>query len=301
MPTHVRHTKNGKIKNILAYSILVIVASLIICKVVSYKIIDRSLSQFQNNKNYNLLHEGLSKAATIYPNKYVATLQAKVYIQEASSIYTNPFVSMSIEKQGIVKDLLAKAIRSANTAVLNDINDSEVYILRANIYEAYLSVATGTNYELAKVDYDRAMTLDPYNPEIMLGLSKLEYSRGKKENAANLIDKTISIKYNYTPAYVTLANMLESEGKTKAKISVLEQALKSDINNQNIAYALAREYLRDGNVDDYRIIMETLIKLNPNLEDLQKELNQVKLNSQVKVDTKSTSSSSKIKTSKVKN
>ena len=57
---------------------------------------------------------------------------------------------------------------------------------------------------------------------------------------------------------------------------VLEEALKSDLTNQNTAYSLAREYSRVNRWQDYNIIMQKLIELNPNIEALKNELNQAK-------------------------
>ena len=298
-------TSTKFIKNTLAFIILFISILLIICKYYSYKNIDKALDLFNSNKDYVSLHNSLSRAGNIYTNQYVDGVQAKAYIQEASDIYTIAvnnkqkessanynnnlanqnrlisFDSLPVDIQKQIINLIDKAIKSATLSVYKNINKPDAYILRASIYQAALTVATDTNYELAKADYERAIKLDPYNPDSMIALSKLEYVKGKRENTANLIDKMLSIKYNYLPAYMTLADILESEGQIERKILVLEQALKVDMSNQNLAYSLAHEYLRAKRVNDYEIIMETLIKLNPNLEVLKKELSQVKSETQI--------------------
>ena len=303
IPSNENKTSSKFIKNTLAFIILAISILLIVCKYYSYKNIDKALGLFNSNKNYVSLHESLNRAGNIYANQYVDGLQAKAYIQEASDIYTIAvnnkqkesinnnnlanqnrlvsFDSLSVDIQKQIANLIDKAIKSATLSVYKNINKPDVYMLRASIYEAALTVATDTNYELAKADYERAIKLDPYNPDNMIALSKLEYAKGKRENTANLIDKMLSIKYNYLPAYMTLADILESEGQIERKILVLEQALKVDMSNQNLAYSLAHEYLRAKRVNDYEIIMETLIKLNPNLEVLKKELSQVKSETQI--------------------
>ncbi len=299
-PTSKNENSVTSYKNILAFIILVVCILLIVCKYYSYKSVDKVLTTFNADKDYLKLQSGLNSAGNIYTNQYVDGIKAKAYIQEASELYTATvnkkqkentsnassgstnqnsivsFNSLPVETQKQISNLVDKAINSATLSVYKNINKPDAYLLRASIYQAALTIATGTNYELAKADYDRAISLDPYNPDNMISLSKLEYVKGKRENTAALIDKMLSIKYNYLPAYMTLVDILESEGKINQKILVLEEALKSDMSNQNLAYSLAHEYLRAKRFGDYVLIIEALIKFNPNIEALQKELAQVK-------------------------
>lgn len=269
--------KFDKLKSNIAFIILFISLILIFCKYLSYKNTENAIIKFNNDKDYNKLYESLDKAGKIYTNQYIDKIKTKGYLQQAYDVYNNQDKSKNNETiKRDLKVLLDKALISSNKYIYKNINNPDAYVLRANVYQSYLVLATGTNYTLASNDYNKALKLDPRNPDTMLALARLEYFKGERENTANLIDKTLILKYDYMPAYLTLADILESEGKTDKKIMVLEEALKSDLTNQNTAYALAREYSRVGRWQEYNIIMGKLIELNPSLEALKNELNQAK-------------------------
>ena len=179
-----------------------------------------------------------------------------------------------------------------------NLNSPYAYEARAGVYEAAMLIDSNTYYAKAKDDYNRAILLDPYNPDHMLGLSRLEYSKGGKESTANLIDRMISIKPNYTPAYLTLADILEVENQREKKAYVLQEAFKADRSNQNVAYLLAQEYYKLGLYSDYKQLMSDLIAINPNLPALKQQMDEALKNIPIKAENKDVVSDKNANTTK---
>ena len=212
-------------------------------------------------------------ANRLYPSSLVNILKSQAYLQLATDLYTHT----DKEKRDTAmmarfRDYINMAISEATINVDKTKNEPNAYILRAASYEMAMVYDADTYYPLAQADYKKAIQLDPNNPDIILSLSKLEYARGSREESAGLIDRSLSLKRNYVQAYYTLADILEGENQREKKAYVLQEALKANPQNQNIAYYLAQEYYKLGLYDDYQKLMSDLITLNPDLKVLKEQL-----------------------------
>ena len=272
----IRTKKNFFLKYI-AYIIFFLLILLLICKYLSYQMIDKAIVKYDNDKDSKALLSRIDLANKIYPNNFANSLKSRVYLQEATNLYLNASKEGRDEKlMAEFKILIDKSLSEANLSVYKNLSNPYVYINRATIYETASILDNKTYYELATSDYNKAIIIDPYNPDHMLGLSKLEYAKGMKDKTGLLIDRMLSVKPNFLPAYLTLADMMEIEQSRDKKAYVLQEALKANPDNQNVAYMLAVEYFKLGLYKDYTFIMDDLIKLNPNLEQLKKELEEAK-------------------------
>ncbi len=268
----------GKLKTKLAYFVLIMLIILLSCKYASSQIIETGLSSFNKDKDIKALFTKIDIAKNIYPSNHANQLKSRLYLQQAADMYTKADKDKRQELiNGEVKNLIEKSIAEANIAVSKNKNSIEAYISRAQVYEAAMIVDINKYYALAVEDYNRAISLDPYNPDNMLALAKIEYFHGLKTETAGTIDRMLNLKPNYIPAYMTLAEILETEDKKELKAYVLQEALKSSPNNQNVAYALAHQYLKLGLIKDYNLVMDDLIKLNPNMKELKDEQEKVNL------------------------
>lgn len=275
---NIEDTHDNKTKfKYLFYLLFIILFVLLLLKYLSYQMIDKAIAKYDSQKDIGALLSRIDLANKLYPNNFVNSLKSRIYLQEATNLYLNTDKEQRNEKlMAEFKALINKSLSEANLSVYKNLSNPHVYINRANIYETASVLDSKAYYELATNDYNKAITLDPYNPDHMLSLSKLEYAKGLKDKTGILIDKILSIKPNYLPAYLTLANMMELENNRNKKAYVLQEALKANPGNQNVAYMLAVEYFKLGLYKDYILLMEEIIKLNPNIEQLKKDLEQVK-------------------------
>lgn len=257
-------------KSLLILSILILI--LVSCKALSYGFLRVGVEDYNKDKDVNRFLKRLTWANRLYPNNNVDGFLARIYLLLGAETY-NALQDKS-DKAGLqeVNSYIMKAISQADKAVEKNRNDPNVYDARAEIYEAGMAIDKSTYGQKAMADYNKAIALDPYNPDHMLGLSKLNYALGDKENTANLIDRMLSLKSNYIPAYMTLADILDKENAHEKRAYVLQEALKADRSNQNIAYMLAQEYYKLGLYEDYQLLMGDLIKLNPDLKILKDEV-----------------------------
>ncbi len=270
------HDKNiDTSKSYVKYIIYVLIIALIVLgvlKLFSYKIIDKAIIDYDKNKDTKSLLIKVNFANKLYANNFANSLKSKIYLQEAIDLYMQTTEEQKDQKSiQNFKFLIDRSLKEADLSIYKNQSNPYVYINRANIYQA-ASVLSGDYYELATNDYNKAIALDPHNLDHMLGLSKLEYAKGLKDETGVLIDKILAIKPNHLPAYLTLADMMEQEKSRDKKAYVLQEALRSNPDNQNIAYMLGIEYFKLGLYEDYILIMKDIIKLNPNSEQLKKEL-----------------------------
>ena len=269
--------KKSRYIKYISYIIFCLLGLLLILKYISYKMIDTSILRYDKDKDVKALLNKIDLANKLYPNNFANSLKSRIYLQQATDLYLGTTKEQRDQKlMSDFKALISMSLAEADLSVYKNLSNPYVYINRASIYEAASVLDNNYYYDLASADYNKAITLDPYNPDNMLSLSKLEYAKGMKDKTGILIDKMLAIKPNYLPAYLTLADMMELENNRNKKAYVLQEALKANHGNQNVAYMLAIEYFKLGLYKDYILLMEELIKLNPNIEQLKKELEQVK-------------------------
>lgn len=269
--------KNGTYLKYILFIFFCLLGLLLVLKFISYRMIDNALAKYNTDKDVKLLLSKIDLANKLYTNNFANSLKSRIYLQQATDLYLNASKEQRDQKlMANFKNLIDRSLVEANLSVYKNLSNPYVYVNRASIYEAASVLDNNYYYDLASADYNKAIALDPYNPDNMLSLSKLEYAKGSKDKTGILIDKMLSIKPNYLPAYLTLADMMELENNRNKKAYVLQEALKANPGNQNVAYMLAIEYFKLGLYKDYILLMEELIKLNPGIDQLKKELEQVK-------------------------
>ena len=272
----IEFNKDSRSKRLI-YVVFIIIIIVLIAKSLSYNLIDRALIKYDTDRNVQALLDRVSLANKLYPNNFANSLNSRIYLQQATDLYLKTDKKDRDDKLMFkFKDMIDKSLFEANLAVYKNLSNPYVYVNRASIYEAASVMDNNYYFDLASQDYNKAIALDPYNPDNMLSLSKLEYAKGLKDKTGMLIDRMLAIKPNYLPAYLTLADMMESENEHNKKAYVLQEALKASPGNQNVAYMLAIEYFKLGLYNDYTLLMDELIKLNPNIEQLKYELKQAK-------------------------
>ncbi len=174
-----------------------------------------------------------------------------------------------------IKDNLNKAI--AIVVQAKNIAEKDVAVIEylAMIYENAGFYVTDS-LDLAEKNYQKALQLEPHNPQYYLKLGQIKLvqaKRKKKEQerkelalkAQKLLEKSIEEKNNLAESYYYLALTNEMLGKINEAIKTEQEALKIDPYNNRYLLALGRMYQKRNKENDNKIaeqIYEKIIQLD---------------------------------------
>lgn len=152
------------------------------------------------------------------------------------------------EEKTQVGQLIQQAIREARASTLLRPQDSQTWLILAQIYRSLLGSAEGAD-QWATSAYIQAITTNPNDPSVRVELGGLLYGQKQYVDAISLFQQAAELKPDYTNAYYNLANALRAAGQ-------LDQA--------KLAYQQTLTLLPAGS-EDYN-------QVNTELESLEAEL-----------------------------
>jgi Tfp pilus assembly protein PilF len=114
--------------------------------------------------------------------------------------------------------------------------------------------------EEAAAAYQRALSILTYaTPELAaVNLARLHLGQGKPEEAESLARLAIRRNWLYAPAYILLAQILESRGDLKAAQETLEEGIAANLNAPALKLALAENMLRQGKTTEAKALFHEL-------------------------------------------
>lgn len=174
-------------------------------------------------------------------------------------------------------DLAAESGKKGKELMPNDVTATEAL---AQIYENSGLYLSG-GFDLAEKEYQRALELEPNNPNFYVKLGQIKKEMANKkdksdekkraiEEARDLFQKALEVRKNSDAAYYNLALAQEYLGQLDEAIDNMTKAVKLQNNNINYVYNLARLFQLRGTDDDNRVA-ENLFKQILNVND--KEIN----------------------------
>ncbi|MBX4216266.1 tetratricopeptide repeat protein, partial [Candidatus Parcubacteria bacterium] len=192
-------------------------------KFVSLFYFERSLAALNKEGSVEKTEEYLGKAINLSPSD--------LYYRAASElnlIKLNALLQQSSVPQDTLRaqfqTLLGAAIDSAKSATDLDKTNYANFLSLGRVYEAIVPLKIEGSYDAAKEAYQKALTLNPESPAILLGMARLEVAKGDNAAARKLIAQAIEKKSNYTEAVFFLAQLEAQEGNIRDAIAKTEEA-----------------------------------------------------------------------------
>jgi len=135
--------------------------------------------------------------------------------------------------------------------------------------------AQDNQFEEAEAGYRKVLARHPGDPDALSGLINVLSQSGQPDEALKLIDSVSpaqrakfapSVKINALRA-TQVGKLAEQRGDLKGAQAAYRQALDADPENPWTRFALARMYLRDGQIRAARALIDGLLKTQPNQPD----------------------------------
>lgn len=188
----------------------------------------------------------LTNALVLDKNDVYYRTLSQVYIGEIRALLEDKTISEDIMKSNIQK-LVNAAEGSATSAISQNPKQYINYVNLGNIYSSLAPLGVEKSYESAVTAYDKALTMAPNNPSIILARASLEFANKKNDEAKKFIQQALDLKVNYTDAIFLLAQIETSEGNIGEAIKQAERAATLTPNDATIFFRLG--LLRYNNSD----------------------------------------------------
>lgn len=135
--------------------------------------------------------------------------------------------------------------------------------------------AQDNQFDAAEATYRKVLARNPGDPDALNGLIGVLSQSGRPDEALKLIDSVSPAdraKFSSTAKIkamraTQLGKLADQRGDLKAAQAAYQQALDADPENPWTRFALARVYLRDGQIRNARALIDGLLKSQPNQPD----------------------------------
>ena len=196
----------------------------------------------------NGLNDSLNKVSLpIYTSEYynIKTLANTLAIKQ---LITSTSTDQAALKESFISALNTAISNADKSIALNPI-DYQSYINKGLIYEYSMLLNKDDGYKAAKANYEKAVSLNPKNPEIYTMIANLEGYYGNASSSLEFAGRSVTVKPNYKNGYIQLAIIFKSMKDEPKVIQALEYALLADPTDLQVAKALADEYKIAGQED----------------------------------------------------
>jgi cytochrome c-type biogenesis protein CcmH/NrfG len=299
------------------FSILILLVLMVSAISLTYIYIEKfaSVVYFSNALNNNNTMESLTKsegmllrAISLNKNDVYYRSLSQVYLGKINLLISDTSVSADTLKTDL-QQLLNLSQQYASLAVSQNPKQYQNYMNLGNIYAALVPLSVANSYESAGVAYDKAMTLAPNNPSILLAKASLEFTNKNNAGARKFIKQALDIKANYIDAIFFLAQIETNEGNLPAAIkqaesaatmapndstvffrlgllrynnsdytgavSAFEKAVILDNSYLNARYFLGQAYKKVGRTSDALVQFNILTKILPDNQDIKSAINSI--------------------------
>ena len=299
------------------FSLLGLVVLLVFTATLSYIYIEKftSIIYFSKGMIINNSIESLSNSERML-QKAISLDKNDIYHRGLSQLYLNQ-IGILVNDQKTSPEVLSSTIQQlidnaqgqAGLAVVRNPKLYINYVNLGNIYSALVPLAVANSYESAVVSYDKALTLAPNNPSILLARASLEIANKNTDEAREYIKQALEIKPNYIDAIFLLVQIETDEGNLseaikyaeyggeiapndptvffrigllrynnnnyEGAVSALEKAVILDNSYLDARYLLGQSYKKVGRKSDALNQFNILSQVLPDNEDLKKEIQEI--------------------------
>jgi tetratricopeptide (TPR) repeat protein len=166
----------------------------------------------------------------------------------------------------------AAAIPIAVTGLEIDSNYAPLYAARAR---AYTNIG---RWQQAIVDGQRAVDIDPMNPDAHRSFAYSLIWVGERERAIEQLEQAISINPNFTPPYFELALNYLAMDRDSMAIATYERILSMEPRNERAYLRLCEAYFKIGQNGQAQGYCEDALEINPAYPQAWRQLGMVKYN-----------------------
>ncbi len=130
-----------------------------------------------------------------------------------------------------VSGYISDARVAAARAVTADPTNFENYLGTGGVYDALGSFGIGNTFESARVEYEKALKLNPHSPRVLFLLGRVALLANDRDAAKDYFGRALTERPNYIEALSVLAQLDLAEKKPERAIEILRNATLAEPTN----------------------------------------------------------------------
>lgn len=162
------------------------------------------------------------------------SLNALVANARLGALLSNP--NPPADAQQTFQTTLSGGITSAITATQLSPNDYQAWVALGNLYGSAVPLNVDGAYDSAKSAYQKAIALNPSNPQLYYMMAQLDVAHKDMKAAEEDLKQAITLKNDYTGAIFLLSQVLVADGNVQDALKASEAAAYFTPNDPNVLF-----------------------------------------------------------------
>lgn len=162
------------------------------------------------------------------------------------------------------QSLLSRAIQNAQTSTSLNPVDPLNWVSLGRVYEAVIPFQIQGASNFSSAAYIEAAKRNPTSPEPLLFLARVALASNNLSSAKELLENSLKLKSNYTPAHFLLAQIEDAQGNIGGAISRAEAVVILSPNDIGALFQLGLLYYRGDRLNNAGAVFERAVAINPN-------------------------------------
>lgn len=219
-------------------SILSLIIIMIVAVIILFKYLERfsSVPYFRKALNSTTMagtEINISKALSLYTNDLYLRTYSQIYLAKFNSLVQKS-ESLTKQEKLDLQSSLDQAINGANRATIYDGTNYLNFQALGFVYQSAALFGVKETYEKAIEMYNKAGTLNPFNPGINLSMASVSISAQKLTEAKEYANSALELKPDYINALLILSQIAKDQKENALAISYAERALALAPANQDL-------------------------------------------------------------------
>lgn len=211
---------------------------------------------------YDAADQAAQNAASFAPNAMAYQIQASVATAQLATIAASTTLSKTAAQQAY-QAALSSGINAALTATSIDPTDYQSWVLLGNLYAQAVPLGISGAYDSAKTAYDKAVALNPTNPQIPYVIAQLDIANKDTKSAQDELKQAINLKQDYTAAIFLLSQLEVQDGNVKDALNAALAAAYFTPNDPNILFQVGVLYAAQNDLTNAAAALSAAVDANP--------------------------------------
>ncbi len=243
---------------------------LLLSVVVAYSLVERFAATVALANAEKALASGKLNEADQSVQNSIAFVPTALAYQVQATIANdrlNLIAASSTTDQAAAQQQYQQALSSGINASLQATrlapNNYQNWITLGNLYAEAVPLGVTSSYESAKTAYEKAVALNPTNPQIPYVMAQLEILHKDTKAAEEDLQKAITLKQDYTEAIFLLSQLEVQDGNIKAALNSALAAAYFTPNNPSILFQVGVLYAAQNDLSNAVLALTAAVKANP--------------------------------------